>query len=293
MPPLMRFGLSTHIFHGEQLSREHLAMVAGAGFDLVEVFATQTHVNYHDLQHVGRVRGWLDELGLDAWSLHAPITDGLRDGVWGRSFSNASKDADRWHQAVSETKASITAAHELGCRTVVLHLGVPVGQPVPGDDNDASAVSRSLEPIADACERAGMRLAIEGIPHELATAAAVFDWLRGDLELGQTGACLDTGHAHLTGGVTDAIERLAGDIITTHLHDNRGTGDDHLLPFDGTIDWLSTLFALVKIGYAGPLIFELPSHGDVTRTLAGAVSARRRIQVILDELTAPFPFEDA
>jgi len=292
MAPVMRFGLSTHLFHGDPLSREHLAMVAGAGFDLVEVFATQTHFDYHDLAHVGRVRGWFDALGLDAWSLHAPITDGLRNGAWGRSFSNASKDADRWHEAVSETKASITAAHQLGCRVVVLHLGVPVGQPVPAHDNDAAAVSRSLEPLADACERAGMRLAIEVIPNELATAAAVFDWLRGDLDLGQTGACLDTGHAHLTGGVTDAIERLAGDIITTHLHDNRGTSDDHLLPFDGTIDWLSTLFGLVKIGYAGPLIFELPSHDDVARTLTGAVSARRRIQAILDELTAPFPFQD-
>jgi sugar phosphate isomerase/epimerase len=293
MASLMRFGLSTHLFHGDQLNRDHLAMVADAGFDLIEVFATQTHVDYHNLHHVALVRSWLDELGLDAWSLHAPITDGLRNGIWGRSLSNASKDADRWQEAVSETRRSITAAQELGCRTVVLHLGVPVGQPIPANDNDAGAASRSLEPIAESCERAGLRLAIEVIPNELATAAAVFDWLRSDLELGPTGACLDTGHAHLTGGVPDAIERLAGDIITTHVHDNTGTGDDHLLPFDGTIDWVSTLFGLVKIGYSGPLMFELPSHGDAARTLAGAVSARRRIQAILDELTAPFPFEDA
>jgi hypothetical protein len=48
----------------------------------------------------------------------------------------------------------------------------------------------------------------------------------------------------------------------------------------------------VKVGYAGPLMLELPDHGDAARTLAGAVAARARIQAILDELRAPFPFEE-
>lgn len=77
------------------------------------------------------------------------------------------------------------------------------------------------------------------------------------------------------------------------MHDNRGQADDHLVPFGGTVDWRSALFALVKTGYAGPLVFELPSHGDAARTLAAAVSARGRFQAILDELAAPFPFEEA
>ena len=32
--------------------------------------------------------------------------------------------------------------------------------------------------------------------------------------------------------------------MTTHLHDNRGERDDHLLPYEGTIDWSATLAAL-------------------------------------------------
>lgn len=287
-----RFGLSTHLFHAARLEHDHLAQIGDAGFPLIEVFATRTHVDYHDGHRVEEVRRWLDELGLAAWSVHLPITDGIRDGVWGRPFSNASTDVALWSETLRETTLAVGAAGQLGARVAVLHLGVPDAHAVPAGDNNEAAAGRSLEPIAAACEAAGIQLAIEVIPNRLATAAAVFDWLRRDLALGNAGACLDVGHAHMTEGVVDAVDRLSGDIISTHLHDNGGTTDDHLLPFDGTIDWPAALFALAKIGYGGPLVFELPDHGDAARTLAAAARARLRIQAILDELLAPFPFDD-
>lgn len=287
-----QFGLSTHLFHGDRLERDNLARMADHGFDVVEVFATRTHVDYHDPKRLEEVRRWLDQLGMSPWSVHAPITDGFVGGVWGRAYSNASKQAAVRDEAVRETLAAVSAAGTLGAQVIVLHLGIPNGQPIPADDNDAGSVRRALAPIAAACDETGVRLALEVIPNELATADAVLGWLQGDLELGRAGACLDVGHAHLTGGAPEAADTLAGDIITTHIHDNTGRSDDHLLPFKGTIDWPATLFGLVKAGYAGPLMFELPDHGDADRTLAGAVEARRRMQAILDELTTPFPFED-
>ena len=83
---------------------------------------------------------------------------------------------------------------------------------------------------------------------------------------------------------------LSGHVITTHLHDNRGGSDDHLVPFAGTIDWPATMTALYKIGYTGPLVFELPDHGNTDRVLRQAVTARERLQVILDELEVPMSF---
>jgi hypothetical protein len=81
-------------------------------------------------------------------------------------------------------------------------------------------------------------------------------------------------------------------ILTTHVHDNRGRTDDHLVPFDGTVDWPATFMALFKVGYTGPLVLELPDHGDAQRVLTRAVAAQRRIQAILDDLTQPFAFEE-
>jgi sugar phosphate isomerase/epimerase len=286
----MPFGLSTHLFHGDRLTRRHLELVAGHEFPLVEIFATRTHVDYHDANAIAEIRSWLDELGLEAWSVHLPICDGFTNGVWGRAYSNASADSSARQEAIAETLQAITAARDLGCRTAVLHLGLPQGQPIPANDNDAGAVRRSLEPIADACATAGVQLAIEVIPNALATAGAVLDWLTGDLELGDAAACLDVGHAHVTGGAPDAIDTLGGYIVTTHIHDNRGKTDDHLVPFDGTIDWTATLTTLQKVGYTGPLMFEVPDHGDAKATLARIVAARTRIQAILDDLGQPFAF---
>jgi hypothetical protein len=94
----------------------------------------------------------------------------------------------------------------------------------------------------------------------------------------------DFGHAHLIGDAAEAVEVLSGHVITTHVHDNAGRSDDHLLPFAGTIDWDATLIALSKVGYPGPLMFELPDHGNAERTLDEAVGAQRRLQAILNDL---------
>lgn len=288
----LRFGLSTHLFHGERLARRHVDLIARHDFPLVEIFATRTHVDYHDAARIAELRSWLDEAGLEAWSVHLPICEGFTGGVWGRAYSNASADAAVRDEAVRETVRAVAAGRDLGCRVAVLHLGLPIGQPIPSNDNDAASVRRSLEPIAAACLDAGVQLAIEVIPNTLATAAAVLEWLSGDLELGDAAACLDVGHAHTMGGAPEAVDTLSGYIVTTHIHDNRGKTDDHLVPFDGTIDWSATMTALSKIGYAGPLVFEIPDHGDASRTIARLVAARGRIQAILDDLDQAFPFEE-
>jgi sugar phosphate isomerase/epimerase len=287
-----RFGLSTHVFHGERLTERHLARMASLGFSLLEVFATRSHFDYHDPRAVAELRRWIDACGLTAWSVHAPICESFVGGVWGRAYSNATSDAAGRKEAVDETRAAVGAARDLGCSVVVLHLGLPRGQPIPVGDNDARALSRSLEPIAEACTSAGVRLALEVIPNDLAVPSALLDWLEGDLELGDAAVCLDVGHAHLVGGSPEAAEVLSGHVITTHIHDNRGASDDHLVPFAGSIDWPATLTALFKIGYAGPLVFELPDHGNADRVLQQAVAARGRLQAILDELEAPMDFEE-
>lgn len=287
-----RFGLSTHLFHGERLTERHLSRIASHGFPLVEVFATRSHFDYHDARSVADVRTWIDAAGLTAWSVHAPICESFVDGVWGRAYSNATTDRAGRKEAVDETLASIAAARDLGCSVVVLHLGLPKGQPIPRGDNDARALTDSLEPIARACTDAGVRLALEVIPNDLATPDALVDWLDGDLELGDAAVCLDVGHAHLVGGSAEAAEILSGYVITTHVHDNAGASDDHLVPFAGTVDWPATMMALFKIGYTGPLVLELPDHGNADRVLAQAAAARDRLQAILDDLDRPIGFEE-
>ena len=55
----MRFGVSTHLYHHARLDREHLVEIAAHGFDCVEVFATRTHFDYHDLTSIQQLAEWL------------------------------------------------------------------------------------------------------------------------------------------------------------------------------------------------------------------------------------------
>src|SRR5207237_4412689 len=122
------FGLSTHLFHGEPLSRRHLVAIAERGFDVIEVFATKTHFAYHEPRRVEETAGWLRDLHMRAPTMHAPICESFTHGEWGRAFSNASSDTAQRDEAVRETIAAMGAARVLGCETIVVHLGLPRGQ---------------------------------------------------------------------------------------------------------------------------------------------------------------------
>ena len=56
----MRFGISTHLYHDRRLEREHLAQIAGYGFEAIELFATRSHFDYRDAAAVDRAgaSGW-------------------------------------------------------------------------------------------------------------------------------------------------------------------------------------------------------------------------------------------
>ena len=42
-----------------------------------------------------------------------------------------------------------------------------------------------------------------------------------------------------------------------HLHDNDKSYDQHLLPFDGTLDWNKTIKKLKENNYNGPIALEI------------------------------------
>ena len=287
----MDFGISTHLFHGDRLQRRHFEMLAQHGFTAVELFATKTHFDYHDPRHIEEIGTALASLNMHARSVHAPICSGYTHGEWGRAFSNAAGHSHDRKEAIEETKVAFKAAQQLGCEHMVVHLGLPRTQPVPPTDNDVQAVRHSLEELAGPAADAGVRLTLEVIPNDLSTPDALLRLLT-DLDLGNAAICLDFGHAHMMGGVLEAVEALSGHVVATHVHDNKRSDDDHLVPFEGTIDWPSTLTAMWKIGYGGRLTFEVADRGDARGVLERTVRARARLQAILDELTLPISFDD-
>ena len=66
--------------------------------------------------------------------------------------------------------------------------------------------------------------------------------------------------------------------MATHVHDNRGRDDDHLVPYRGSIDWDVALMAMQKIGYDGTYLMELANTSVRETVLDDARRARQRFE---------------
>ena len=273
----MRFGISTHLYHDRRLERAHLAEIAAFGFEAVELFATRSHFDYHDDRALANLAGWLAETGLTLESVHAPITDRFGTKEPSTAYSNAVADNAARLVAVRETEAALQIASRVPFQTVVVHLGTPSPTSSP-PENSRGAALRSAEEICRKAEPLGIRVAFEVIPNALSTPLSLASLLERDLEAPHAGICMDFGHAFLGGDVPDAIETAAEHLIATHVHDNHGRSDDHLVPFSGSIDWDAALVTMQKIGYEGTYMMELANTGSPASVLEQARRARVRFE---------------
>ncbi|MEQ1832281.1 MAG: sugar phosphate isomerase/epimerase, partial [Candidatus Eisenbacteria bacterium] len=267
-----RFSVSTYLFHQFRLDREHLVEIAAHGFDSIELFALKSHFDYADPAAVQQLGEWLDDTRLTLAAVHAPTAQAF-DGKWRGSLSLASGDSAARLIAMDETRAAIDIARTLRFDTVVVHLGLP-GHVAAANDNDASAARASLDVLMPYAGERGVQMALEVQTNRLSTPDALVALIEDATDWPVAGICVDTGHARLLGDPVDAIESASGHIIATHMNDNRGSRDDHLVPYDGSIDWASTLLAFLKVGYAGPWTFELAPAASPVAVLARAAEAR-------------------
>jgi len=82
------------------------------------------------------------------------------------------------------------------------------------------------------------------------------------------GMCYDSGHgnADKSGGTgIGMLTRFGHKLMALHLHDNNGINDQHLLPFDGTVDWSAIMRRINDTVYTGPTTLEMGgNYPDMT-----------------------------
>jgi sugar phosphate isomerase/epimerase len=273
----MRYGISTHLYHDRRLERDHLAQIASYGFDTIELFATRSHFDYHNASAIAHLAEWLSETGLTLASVHAPIAESFTKGQWSGGLSNAVTDGVKRQQTVRESEAALQIARRIPFDVFAVHLGSPLAYSQPGDNNRGSAF-RSADEICRLAEPFGIRVALEVIPNDLSSAAALVSMIEQDLNADQAGICLDFGHAHLMGDVADTIETAAEHVVATHVHDNKRHTDDHLVPYLGSINWDMALMTMQKIGYEGIYLMELANTSAPETVLDEARRARERFE---------------
>ena len=279
---MKKFGVSTHLYHELKLEKAHLLEIAANGFEAVELFATRSHFDYHDDAAIQLLKDWLTEATLELHSVHAPITDIFANGRGQHIFSTATRDTEARKETLHEIAAALKIANVVPFKYLVVHLGVPLAWGHPGpDENHREAAIRSVEEIHGLAEATAVKVALEVMGNTISTAPDLVDIIERSFEGADIGICMDVGHAHMLGDTAEAIETASEYLVTTHIHDNRRQSDDHLVPFQGNINWAATIMALEKIGYDGVLMYEVRAAESPSAVLAKAVSARRRLEALM------------
>src|SRR5262245_28562484 len=275
------FGVSTHLYHGSRLNRDHLVEIGAFGFRSVEVFATRSHFDYHSVTAVADLQQWLAEAGTELHSVHAPVGESLSAGRWNAPLSLASADRDARMKAVAEAEHALQMARRIPFKVLVMHLGVPRWTSTVAADNSRDAARRSVEELSAIAEPFGVRIALEVAPNELSRAGSLVHFVERVVDAANVGICLDVGHAHLDGDVVEAVETVSEHLIAVELHDNNRRSDDHLVPFAGSIDWAGTLTSVQKVGYDSALMFEIAGRGSTKEILGRARKAREKMERLL------------
>lgn len=252
--------LSTYLFVSKKLTPELLSQIAGRGFHGVEIFATRSHFDYSNRSEVRSIGHALGDHRLHLTSLHAPTSRDLsinREG--GTPLSITEVERVRRIEAMDELKRVLDVAEDLPFSRMILHMG---GSRETAEPRKRDAAFSSLEHLTLHAKHLGVTVCIENTTSEMGEPAYLRAFV-DETRLAGLRFNFDIGHAHLAEGpeadrLAKSFEPLRNFVASVHIHDNHGEKDEHLPPYDGTIDWPAALKLLQSAPAKDlPLILEL------------------------------------
>lgn len=172
---------------------------------------------------------------------------------------DGTKDREAFHRNMLHC---IEAAGYVGIKHAVIH---PKGDPKGSRElyeQDLAKNIAYMTPYVELAERVGVKLAFENMRSPLEADGFHRNFSTADElipladHFGQ-GICWDFGHAHTTGLIqSDELRKIGSRLICLHVNDNHAGGDEHLLPFFGTVNWVDAMQALGEIGFSHCFNYE-------------------------------------
>jgi sugar phosphate isomerase/epimerase len=254
--------LSTYLFISRKLTRDLISQISGAGFHGVEIFCSRSHFDYTSRAEIQNIGGALADAKLKLASLHAPTSRDLsatREG--GQPLSICEVERVRRIEAMDELKRAIDVAEELPFARMIFHMG---GNRETADPRKRDAAFSSLEHLTLHARHVGVTICVENTTSEMGSPAYLKSFIE-ETRLSGLRINFDIGHAHLVDGTEDnriaeSFEPLREFTASAHIHDNHGEKDEHLPPYEGTIDWAAAVGLLKTVPEVGaklPLMLEL------------------------------------
>lgn len=223
---------------------EVLGHYARAGCRVVQVYRNRLrHITPADITTV------MADLPMRIDSLH---------GVFGDDLDPSAEDESLRRQTVDIYLREGDFCRQIGGDLVVVHP-CPARVAVGSMEKKHTQLRKSFAELADAGAKMGVTFAFENMPPYHPIGSDV-ERLVKEISLVNDPRIvflIDTGHAHMTCGIAKAI-RMAGKLIKyTHVHDNDGQIDTHVMPYRGTLPWDDLREALHEVGYSGVFLLEV------------------------------------
>src|SRR5712692_3891425 len=272
--------LSTYLFVSRKLTPELLGQISDAKFQGVEIFCARSHFEYAAKAEVQAMAGALEAHGLQLVSLHGPTSrdlSAMRES--GTPLSICEVERVRRIEAMDELKRVIDVADDLPYARLILHMG---GSRETADPRKRDAAFSTLEHLVLHAHHAGVTICVENTTSEMGDP----NYLRAFVdETRLTGLRFnfDIGHANLAElpkneRLEKSLSPLRDLISSVHLHDNRGEKDEHLPPYDGTVDWPAAIKILQSAPQTNlPLVLGLKEKtGTDAPAVAEQLAAARK-----------------
>jgi len=270
--------LSTYRYIRQPLSATLLAEISQAGISSIEIFCAPSHFSYRAPEKIRELADALGEHGLTLHSLHSPTERDLAPGrESGVPLSISDTERIRRLDAVDEVKRALEVAERTPFRYLIQHMGHGRES---ADPKRTDAAFSSLENLAVFAKARGVTIALENTPDELGAPASLRQFI-AETHLHDLRLCFDIGHAHMESGIEAGMEAMRERVVTTHIHDNHGEKDEHLLPFEGSINWEIALAALVAAPEPLPIVLELKEQ-------PAGMPSLDQIRAVFDKLEKTF-----
>ncbi len=247
----MKRSLSTQVFLKLRISEDIFKVISELGFRRCELWAMPNHLDYKDKSLIKNLKAWSEKYSVSCDTAHLPLWAQDKSGNIFRVYLGTKEFAQK---SKDEILFCIENLYSLGVQTFILHVG---------EDLDTF-----YDNFFDVYRKSDCNFAIENDPMGFpltSDVVQIVDFLRKELRGAESrvGACLDIGHANIWEKPPEnVIYKLSDRIIATHISDNDGSADNHLIPKKGSIEWSKVIHGFLEIKYSGNFTYEIAPFSE-------------------------------
>lgn len=252
--------IGTYLVKGDLPAEDRIRIIRDAGFDFICI----------GMKAYAESEGKLPELcakyGLPIDNIH--LTGERTNFIW--------SEGDEGEEICERYIREITECSAAGLKKGIVH--VTWGKKVTPEPPSDTGFSR-YERIRETAARCGFTVCVENsiFPGHFFSVLDRFD-------VPEFAHCFDCGHWNAFMRDFDVPGKYSTRLAATHIHDNDGVHDLHILPFDGSADWdliasklASCPFSREKIcsefGGAREITFKGKNPGQIEEMLSGLACA--------------------